>query len=272
MAAALLMMNMQGAVMAADKDLTIFRYSDKVPFALMTDPTSKLPWGDIWNGFRINSDVTNSYLRPLEDYLKSALPKYADSISKEMVFCVFYEQEEIFPSAYNMVIQMNKGQVVISKGNASFRITPLKSSSYVNWLGNLNHMGTIMGDSLAEIKEVICSVYPELVAEFRGNALIAAQKESNKTEIEEILSNENFETALDKVFDKTDRLFQQKLDTAINSYHIEDMVRMSDKLIEAEAQLQHLHDPQTSLRDTKEIATMTLAEGFRWIKHSLYGA
>lgn len=38
MAAALLMMNMQGAVMAADKDQTIFRYSDKVPFALMTNP------------------------------------------------------------------------------------------------------------------------------------------------------------------------------------------------------------------------------------------
>ena len=47
MAAAILMMNMQGAVMAADKDLTIFRYSDKVPFALMTDPKSPLPWEDI---------------------------------------------------------------------------------------------------------------------------------------------------------------------------------------------------------------------------------
>ena len=46
MAAALLMMNMQGAVMAADKDLTIFRYSDKIPFALLTDPTSNLPWAD----------------------------------------------------------------------------------------------------------------------------------------------------------------------------------------------------------------------------------
>ena len=53
MAAAILMMNMQGAVMAADKDSTIFRYSDKVPFALMVNPNSKLPWADIWNEFRI---------------------------------------------------------------------------------------------------------------------------------------------------------------------------------------------------------------------------
>ena len=47
MAAALLMMNMHGAVMAADKDLTIFRYSDKVPFAIMVDPTSRFQWEDI---------------------------------------------------------------------------------------------------------------------------------------------------------------------------------------------------------------------------------
>ena len=75
MAAAILMMNMQGAVMAADKDQTIFRYSDKVPFALLTDPNSKLPWADIWNEFRINSDLSESYLAPLEDYLKHILPQ-----------------------------------------------------------------------------------------------------------------------------------------------------------------------------------------------------
>ena len=57
MAAALLMMNMQGAVMAADKDLTIFRYSDKVPFALMTDPKSRLKWDEIWDNFRSMASI-----------------------------------------------------------------------------------------------------------------------------------------------------------------------------------------------------------------------
>ena len=60
MAAAILMMNMQGAVMAADKDSTIFRYSNDVPFAIMADPCSNLPWSDIWEEFRVSSPFTGT--------------------------------------------------------------------------------------------------------------------------------------------------------------------------------------------------------------------
>ena len=47
MAAAILMMNMHGAVCASNCDRTIFRYSEKLPFAIMVDPTSELRWDDI---------------------------------------------------------------------------------------------------------------------------------------------------------------------------------------------------------------------------------
>lgn len=272
MAAAILMMNMQGAVMAADKDSTIFRYSDKVPFALMTDPNSSLPWADIWNEFRINSDLSESYLAPLEDYLEHTLPKYADTITNEIIFCIYYEPGGIFPITYNMEIQMANHQVEINKKDSSRCISSRGETSYVNWLGQLSHMGTILGDSIIETEDVARSVYPKLVSDFKANALKAAKDETKKLEIESYLDDVELNIFLECILDKPQILLNRNLDTAITSYHLEDMVRMSEKLIDAEAQLEHLQEPQIPLTETKEIATMTLAEGFKWIKHSLYGA
>jgi hypothetical protein len=102
--------------------------------------------------------------------------------------------------------------------------------------------------------------------------LNAVTDETKQAEIELYLDDYELEILLECLLDKPQILLKRNLDAAITSYHIEDMVRMSEKLIDAEAQLEHLQDPQKPLTETKEIATMTLAEGFRWIKHSLYGA
>ena len=272
MAAAILMMNMQGAVMAADKDQTIFRYSDKVPFALMTDPCSSLPWADIWNEFRINSDLSDAYISEFEKYLKSTLPRYADTISKEIVFCVFYEPGSIFPITQNLVIQMEHQQVKIITDDSSISISPRQSTSDVNWLGNLSHMGTILGDSIVETIDVAKEVYPQLVSEFKSRAINVAKEDKQLSEIERYIDDDEMNERLECILNATELRFKINLTNAINSYHIEDMVRMSERLIDVEAQLQHLQEPDKPLMMTKEIATMTLAEGFSWIKHSLYGA
>ena len=272
MAAAILMMNMQGAVMAADKDQTIFRYSDKVPFALMTDPCSSLPWADIWNEFRINSDLSDAYVSEFEKYLKSALPRYADSISKEIVFCVLYEIGSIFPVTKNLMIRMDHQQVEINIDDSSICISPRGTTSDVNWLGNLSHMGTILGDSIVETVDVAREIYPQLVSEFKTRAVNATKEGNPKTETERYIDDYEMGIHLECILDATELRFRNNLITAINSYHIEDMVRMSERLIDVEAQLQHLQAPNKPLMATKEIATMTLAEGFSWIKHSLYGA
>lgn len=272
MAASILMMNMQGAVMAADKDQTIFRYSDKVPFALMTDPTSTLPWADIWNEFRINSDLSDAYVSEFVKYLKSALPRYAETISKEIVFCVIYETGSIFPVTINLMIRMDHQQVEISKDDSSICISPRDNTTDVNWLGDLSHMGTILGDSIVETVDVAKEIYPQLVSEFKTRAVNATKEGISKTETERYIDDDEMGIRLDCILDATEIRLRNNLIIAIDSYHIEDMVRMSERLIDVEAQLQHLQEPNKPLMMTKEIATMTLAEGFSWIKHSLYGA
>ena len=271
MAAALLMMNMQGAVMAADKDQTIFRYSDKVPFALITDPNSSLPWADIWNEFRINSDLSDSYLAPFKKYLKSVLPKYSKTDLRETAFCVYFEPDNIFVTVNECDIQIENNITAINIADSSCHISSQKVC-HVNWLGDLNHMGAILGDSFIETSSIAKSLFPKAINEFRENVSKSAKNEADKIKIEDSISDMLYKIELNPTLSKTERTLQQNLNTAINSYHIEDMVRVSENLIDSEAQLQHLQHPNQPLTVTKEIATMTLAEGFRWIKHSLYGA
>ena len=70
MAAAILMMNMHGAVCASDRDRTIFRYSEKVPFAIMVDPTSELRWDDIIMEYQTKKTLTqeNTFEECVNDF------------------------------------------------------------------------------------------------------------------------------------------------------------------------------------------------------------
>ena len=271
MAAALLMMNMQGAVMAADKDQTIFRYSDKVPFALMTDPKSPLPWEDIWTEFRISTDVMDHYVSEFENYLRKVLLRYVRFAFDENLFCIFYAADAIFPHTEHLVINTDGVDVSVDIGTASAIITP-QNAVYYNWLGDFVHMGSLLGDNLYSIENVIRPEYCQIVDEYKNYLLQTTDDEALRDKIESYLSLIDFDQKYMDVFSSVAKEQQKKLVDAINSYHIEDMVRMSEHLIDAEGQFSNLQNNSKQIACTKEIATMTLAEGFRWIKHSLYGA
>jgi len=272
MAAALLMMNMQGAVMAADKDMTIFRYSDKIPFAIITDPTSRLPWDDIWNEFRIHTNLSDNYVSIISDYLKSELKEYfKDQLVEESLFCVYYDVDDIFPHAIHLIIKAEYDNIEIIIGDASTVIST-KNGVYINWLGDLSNTSAIIGDRLPEIEDAIVPTYNNIVKEFKKQLLDSIENETQRDKAESYLSLIDFNQELVDVFNSVANKQQENLENAISSYHIEDMVRMSERLIDAEGQFHHLKDSRNSISNTKEIATLTLAEGFRWIKHSLYGA
>lgn len=271
MAAAILMMNMQGAVMAADKDLTIFRYSDKVSFALMTDPKSPLPWEDIWNEFRISTDVIDNYVSEFINYLRKALLQYVRFTLNENLFCISYDTDAIFPHAEHLIIKTDGVDISVDLGTASAVITP-QTAVYYNWLGDFVHMGSLLGENLFSIENVIRPEYSQIVDDFKNYLLQTTDDEAQRDKIESYLSLIDFDQKYMDVFSSVAKEQQKKLEDAISSYHIEDMVRMSEHLIDAEGQFSNLENNSKQIACTREIATMTLAEGFRWIKHSLYGA
>ena len=78
---------------------------------------------------------------------------------------------------------------------------------------------------------------------------------------------EGDKNAISKRF--ADLQIDPKVTQAISDFTIKDMVSMAENLIETEGLLSSGDSP---ISPTREIGIATLAEGFVYIKHSLYGA
>ena len=269
MAAALLMMNMQGAVMAADKDLTIFRYSDKVPFALITDPASSFPWEKIWNKFRVCTLSTENYAEEFLNYLENSIPSHESKVSFEKFLLVYYCAGQIFPEAHCFQLK-TEGKGPIIKPEETDSIISPSNATYIQWIGNYDNIGTLFKSEIADKKEELMNLIDPMVDRFKSDMVPPEIKlilSISSNEIKERLKKK-FASLIKEYDDKR----RDGIAKTINTSHIEDMVRMVENLIDAEGQQHHLQYPDEQLESTKEIATMTLAEGFKWIKHCLYGA
>ena len=272
MAAAILMMNMQGAVMAADKDSTIFRYSDKVPFALIINPnnhvTCREVWETLWNKFRLTDIKEEIYSISFINYLKDALPKYQklpSDFSNETFFLVWYQKEHIFPEAKEYQLTIDNAQINISETDEASEISTGHPYS-VYRIGSFDHMNRLFDGDISDKEKVIQEKVSSFIEDFNPQ---------NISPINKLLVSIKLEDIKPQIQSLIQKYKQKRMDgiaKAICSSHIEDMIRMAENVIDAEGQQHKLQHPEEALESTKEIATLTLAEGFRWIKHSLYGA
>lgn len=272
MAAALLMMNMQGAVMAADKDQTIFRYSDKVPFALIINPnnhaTCREVWETLWNKFRLMDIKEEIYSISFINYLKDALPKYQklpSDFSNETFFLVWYQTGHIFPEAKAYQLTIDNAKITVNETDEASEISTGHPYS-VYRIGSFDHMNRLFDGDISDKEKVIQEKVSSFIEDFNPQ---------NISPINKLLVSIKLEDIKPQIQSLIQKYKQKRMDgiaKAICSSHIEDMIRMAENVIDAEGQQHKLQHPEEALESTKEIATMTLAEGFRWIKHSLYGA
>ena len=275
MAVAILMMNMHGAVCASDRDMTILRYKDGVPFAVMVDPNSELPWEDIFDKFRVRyPDLTENYVETFKEYLEEELPRYRNLPQKDSLFCIYYGKEKFFPSVEYQIIQTKGNIVKIEKDEyPSYQISPAQDA-YINWLGDLSNMGLITGEMFSRKEDVdfISQTYNSLVVAFKSHLRSTSENDIDQDIIENFLNDAKLDEELHSLVESFQEKQNKYLNNAITFYHIEDMVKILEDLVDAENLQNHLLHPKEPISNTKEIATLTLAEGFKWIKHCLYGA
>ena len=267
MTAAILMMNMQGAVMAADKDQTIFRYSDKVPFALMTEPKSKLPWEDIWEGFRAENTLAalntfeqrcNAFAQFTSKYLASHPDLlYYDSELTYNTICIGYEPGNMFPIA--AIFKMDQVRWWLKVDDDYIRTITIGPSCHAFYQAT--------------------SECPNLKILFGGmsSRIANAMHEELANQLGSLLSVEAYKIKESPLFrkeyyKKIDEVEKDPLaDDSFRYFTVKDMVAMEENLIDIE----NLSQSSTTALGgsyTREIGVLTLAEGFKWIKHSLYSA
>ena len=264
MAAAILMMNMHGAVMAADKDQTIFRYSEKVPFSLVTDPCSKLPMEDLWNEFRATtqSAFDVSFKQRVELVVKF-MSGHIGSLSEDDLrnelsssfLCVGYESDDMFP--YAAVLKTRQDKETLAFLVDKWVTISRDCHVFHQAIGKCTNINILLGGISDKI---LNALYQEVCSQLANSFGVP---------IEHVMSdNKVIDTFL-----KNMEEFQKDPETkkALSYFTIKDMVTMEENLIDTE-NLNHSSSTTLGGSYTKEIAILTLAEGFKWIKHSLYGA
>jgi len=264
MAAALLMMNMHGAVMASDCDRTIFRYSEKIPFAIMVDPTSHLEWEDIILRYQSEQSIyrTTSFRSWAEDFaaylteiFNSKDQGVRDSESNKKVICVGIDPSAMFPQA--VILTMQPDDYGIKMKYDDIHEINLQNPVFHLHLGVCPNISILFGGMSDDIKgELVQLCANELVTVLGG-----------REEAVNLIS-ENYDVFLDS-FDKI--LNDPQVTSAISDFTVKDMVAMAENLIDTES-LQYSSIENCKPSPTCEIGVVTMAEGFKWIKHSLYGA
>lgn len=273
MAAALLMMNMQGAVMAADKDQTIFRYSDKVPFALMINPDTNIKckqfWENVWNSFRKSDieedDYLTSFIQYLEDTISETM-ELPDEFVDETFILLRYQKDQIFPEAKEYHYKKVDDVLFdLDETDNSTLISTLHPIG-IHRLGSFEHTRRLIDGEISDKEKEILKKTSAFLDNFNPKDISPINKLLVSIKLDDI--KQQIQSLIQKYKQKR----MDGIAKAICSSHIEDMIRMAENVIDAEGQQHKLQHPEEALESTKEIATLTLAEGFRWIKHSLYGA
>lgn len=261
MAAALLMMNMHGAVCASDRDRTIFRYNDKIPFAVMVDPRSELPWEEIFMEFQARKSLSNEKklkenAKIFSNYLTDVLiEKDETTQNKEIdkkIICVGYDPDNMFPRAISLWINRGKNGITII--NDIYEISEDYPERHLH-LGNCPNIQILFGGMSEDIFENLEDFIIKKLGDVAGD----------KEKATKIIKNFKKEYSIELNRIKND----PQVINSISHFTVKDMVYMAENLIETEG-LQN--SDGTAISPVREIGVVTLAEGFVWIKHSLYGA
>ncbi len=262
MAAAILMMNMQGVVLAADKDSTIFRYSDDIPFAIMADPCSNLPWSDIWEEFRASNPYTGTmsfYERVesitlfLTSYLQRIYPNIPDDELMSKTICVGYDSD-MFPKASFLEISQSDENIVMK--NSKDVIISRDRYVFLQAIGECTNINILLGGVSDRIMRALYADINTQLASILGAPVELVENDSR---VVDVYLN---------LIDDIQKDPQTK--EALRYFTIKDMVAMEENLIDTE-NLKQSSSTTLGGSYTREIGTLTLAEGFKWIKHSLYG-
>lgn len=273
-------LNKEGIACASDTDVTLYTLSRQEPVALAVNSYSPIPWDAIINtylkkGEIAKHEVFGDYARDFCNYLCSvevdpAWKKMTED-DRNIIFLGF-GTDDVFPSAVDIMVHIDEEtDKLVCDFNIERGIDHDNETDFFT-LSHFEKTQPIMyGISHAAHLKLI-DKQVELIEVFK-NRILEAVKE---TKFEESVRNRLCEYDTEEEFKK--HTFKQtykqldRINTAIDSFNIEDLVKVVEDFVDAKVQLDHLKaGGKGELPHTKELAVITRTEGLVYIKHCLFG-
>ena len=272
--------NQSGIACASDTDNTIYRLSKEEPVAIAICPYSPIPWECIITQYLRKGEpehhkTLEEYARDFETFFQQF---HADKawnklgINELNLIFLGYGQDEIYPSVCDIQIEVDEETEKMKLGQRHTTQIDINEESAFCWIGNWDRLDPVLHGSTMHVREYAIEkqlecfeIYKQrLVEKFKGTKYEEyVNKSLENFNAMAILPYENVEKASSRIL--------HEVNIGIDTFSMEEMVTSAESLVNANVRLNHLKNGGKGLvGQTREIAVLTRAEGFTWIKHSLF--
>lgn len=266
----------KGAVFAADRPGVILPFPDGLPGGIAVggkDIESVDKWLPVVRDFLgaglfQSRDSFEAYVDAFEDFI--ANQALMSSGMEVEVVLQGYGEKEMFPSAARL--QLGKGTDALCPAvlvTQSFH--PYESRSSVHVLGNNGDIRTLVRGISSENETRYVEEFTRQVRNMKKRLVSVAEQSGNPGVVKEVKRvrigdyTDRFKDLLQKMVSDH---FLMPFDIAIESFNLDDLIGSSERLVDLAGLLEHFRNGEADCASTREIAIITRAEGFVWIKRA----
>ena len=273
--------NQSGIACASDTDNTIYRLSKEEPVAIAICPYSPIPWECIITQYLRKGEpehhkTLEEYARDFETFFQQF---HADKawnklgINELNLIFLGYGQDEIYPSVCDIQIEVDEETEKMKLGEIGIKQINLSrdENAGYNRNGNFERLASILFGATEQVKDFATEKQFDLFHAYKQRVIEKFKGTQYEEYVNKCLSNYPEEIAVPKPVTKaTTKAFERAYE-GISTFSIEELVSTAETLVNANVRLLHLKEGGKGLLGhTREIAVLTRAEGFTWIKHSLF--
>jgi len=270
--------NMRGAVIASDSCNSIFSLGEQYPIVIGLTNNNSYGcdlWRPLFDGFKdylSNCQISSfpDYPEAFSDYVNAyeSAVIIKEDIKEELSFLGFSD-DDIFPSFCRCEINLPKDKPFSCDIKEMGRID-LDNKVMLRTSGDCEDVDSILSGIATPLKTQFVdefSKYAEIVKTKMLDAVKEAGGKAKEQKVIEDVENEfihfNF---LNKLNMYESKEFIDKLHIGVDGFNMEDMIKMCENIIDLAGMQRHFREKQKIMESTKQIAIVTKAEGFVWIK------
>ncbi len=273
-------LNKRGIACASDTDMTLYALSRQEPVALAVNSYSPIPWDSIINTYLRQGEITKheifgDYARDFSSYLSTVKinPAWKNLTEDEgKIIFLGYGSDDVFPSAVDIQVHLDdESDKLVCDFNIERGIDHGNETDFYT-LTHFDNTQPIMFGISDVAREKLIEKQSALIDIFKQRILDVVKGTKYEENIQKKLSEYDATTTIADITYQQSDIQLNRIDTALDSFNIEDLVKVAEDFVDAKVQLDHLKSGgKGELPHTKELAVITRTEGVVYIKHCIFG-
>ena len=273
-------LNKEGIACASDTDMTLYALSRQEPVALAVNSYSPIPWSAIINSYLRKGEISKhevfgDYARDFSNFLSSVKinPAWKNLTEDDgNILFLGFGADDVFPSAVDIQVHLDEeSSKLVCDINNERGIDHDNETDFYTLSHFDNTQPLIYGISdVARAKLIEKQV--SLVDVYKQRIMDAVKNTKYEESTQKKLYEYDASTIMSEIIFRMSDMQLDRIDMALGSFNVEDLVKVAEDFVDAKVQLDHLKTGgKGELPHTKELAVITRTEGVVYIKHCLFG-